>query len=148
MTTVSNDLGIFILKIELIYLIGPPRRPTRPLANPDLFKPTPAVPKPSKVSFQNGPPSDIDIYQSSPKASVRDPIQTAKPSKWQPLAAVDPNPVSDTENDPFSLADSEDEKESKGRVGGRESRVDDTERLKPAAASVTPPSPVAKPEPA
>jgi hypothetical protein len=34
-----------------------------------------------------------------------------KPSKWQPLSTVEPSPVA--ENDPFSLGDSDDEKESK-----------------------------------
>ena len=44
--------------------------------------------------------------------------------------------------------DSEDEKESKDRVGGKEIRLEDTERLKQAASEVSPVSPVRKPEPA
>lgn len=53
---------------------------------------------------------------------------SGKQSKWQPLSSVDPNPIGEGENDPFSLGDSEDEKESKDRVGGKEIRMDDTER--------------------
>jgi hypothetical protein len=50
------------------------------------------------------------------------------------LSTVDPSPIGDTDNDPFSLGDSEDEKESKDRVGGKEIKMDDAERLKKAAA--------------
>jgi hypothetical protein len=57
-----------------------------------------------------------------------------KQSKWQPLSTIDPSPIGETENDPFSLGDSEDEKESKDRVGGKEIKMDDAERLKKAAA--------------
>jgi hypothetical protein len=59
---------------------------------------------------------------------------SGKTSKWQPLSSVEPNPVGETENDPFSLGDSEDEKETKDRVGGKEVKTDDAERLKKAAA--------------
>ncbi|PBP20447.1 SPX domain-containing protein [Diplocarpon rosae] len=116
----------------------PARRSTRPLANPDLFKPTPAPPKPSdsrKVAFQGGPPEEIDIYNSSPKPIAKENAPpVSKQSKWQPLSTVDPSPVGETENDPFSLGDSEDEKESKERVGGKEVRTEDADRLKRAAA--------------
>src|SRR4051812_2950557 len=57
-----------------------------------------------------------------------------KQSKWQPLSTVDPSPIGEGENDPFSLGDSEDEKETKDRVGGKEVNLDDAERLKKAAA--------------
>ncbi len=50
------------------------------------------------------------------------------------MSTVDPSPIGEAENDPFSLGDSEDEKESKDRVGGKEIRTDDAERLKKAAA--------------
>ncbi|KAK2625644.1 hypothetical protein QTJ16_004956 [Diplocarpon rosae] len=116
----------------------PARRSTRPLANPDLFKPTPAPPKPSdsrKVAFQGGPPEEIDIYNSSPKPIAKENAPPgSKQSKWQPLSTVDPSPVGEAENDPFSLGDSEDEKESKERVGGKEVRTEDADRLKKAAA--------------
>lgn len=77
---------------------------------------------------------------------------TTKPSKWQPLSTVDPSPIGDPDNDPFSLGDSEDEKESKDRVGGKEIKQDDAERLKKAAAEAMSDSlvetPAQRPEPA
>ncbi len=121
------------------YLAPTARRSTRPLANPDLFKPTPAAPRPAdgrKVSFQGGPPEDIDIYRTSPRiaATTRENVvPTGKQSKWQPLSTVDPSPIGHEDNDPFSLGDSEDERESKERVGGKEIKQDDAERLKRAA---------------
>jgi hypothetical protein len=118
-------------------ILSPARRSTRPLANPDLFKPTPATPKADsrKVSFQGGPPEDIDLYRTSPKLGAKENAPSSgKQSKWQPLSSVHPNPIGEGENDPFSLGDSEDEKESKDRVGGKEVNMDDTERLKKAAA--------------
>ncbi|RDL39040.1 uncharacterized protein BP5553_03380 [Venustampulla echinocandica] len=117
---------------------GAAHRSTRPLANPDLFKPTPAVPKVEgrKVSFQPRPIEDLDIYGGAPKLSTNETSTASapKPSKWQPLSAVAPSPMGETDNDPFSLGDSEDEKESKDRVGGKEIRMEDGERLKKAAA--------------
>lgn len=135
--------------------LATPRRSTRPLANPDLFKPTPATPKSAdgrKVSFQGGPPEEIDSYRPSPKGAGAETAGTpGKQSKWQPLSAVDPSPIGDGDNDPFSLGDSEDEKETKDRVGGKEIKTDDTERLKKAAAEAMADSigePAVKPEPA
>ena len=111
-----------------------PARPGRPLANPDLFKPTPAPPMAGrKVSFQEGPPEEIrDMYSSSPKPTQQKQQQQQgsanKSSKWQPLASVDPAPVSplgERENDPFSLGDSDDDKEGKAEDG----KSDEAERL-------------------
>jgi hypothetical protein len=114
------------------------RRSTRPLANPDLFKPTPLTPKSSdgrKVAFQSSPPEDIDLYKTSPKMGAKENAPpSGKQSKWQPLSTVDPSPIGEADNDPFSLGDSDDEKEAKERVGGREIKTDDAERLKKAAA--------------
>jgi hypothetical protein len=131
------------------------QRSTRPLANPDLFKPTPAAPRSSdgrKVSFQGGPPEEIDIYRTSPKLGAKENAPpVSKQSKWQPLSTVDPSPIGEAENDPFSLGDSEDEKESKDRVGGKEIKMDDAERLKKAAAEAMADNigePARKPEPA
>lgn len=75
------------------------------------------------------------MYRTSPKLGAKEnaPL-SGKQSKWQPLSTVDPSPIGDADNDPFSLGDSEDEKESKDRVGGKEIKMDDTERLKKAAA--------------
>jgi len=79
------------------------------------------------VSFQSGPPEEIDIhYPKSPIPISRPSSGAGKPSKWQPLAAVDPSPVAD--HDPFSLGDSEDEEKKK------DVKADDRERLKQAAA--------------
>jgi hypothetical protein len=67
------------------------------------------------------------------------------------LSTVDPSPIGDTDNDPFSLGDSEDEKESKDRAGGKEIKMDDAERLKKAAAEAMADNigePARKPEPA
>lgn len=92
---------------------------------------------------------DIDAYGSSPKLGAQ---RSATPpgnkqSKWQPLSSVDPNPIAD--NDPFSLGDSEDEREvkdkaagqGKGEDGGKEGQGqgqgeggEDAERLRKAAA--------------
>ena len=109
------------------------RRSTRPLANPDLFKPTPPRPQSSqsgrRVSFQDGPPDEIDIhYPKSPDPIIRPSSGTGgKSSKWQPLAPVDPSPVAD--HDPFSLGDSDDDEAKKKDV-----KANDSDRLKQAAA--------------
>lgn len=130
------------------------RRSTRPLANPDLFKPTTTAPKPEgrKVSFQNATVED-DMYRTSPKLGGKENAPSTKQSKWQPLSTMEPSPIGDADNDhdPFSLGDSEDEKESKDRVGGKEIRTDDAERLKKAAAEAMSENigePAKKPEPA
>lgn len=112
---------------------APPRRSSRPLANPDLFKPTPPRPQSTqsgrRVSFQDGPPEEIDIhYPKSPEPTNR-PSSGAggKSNKWQPLAPVDPTPVED--HDPFSLGDSDDEESKKKDI-----KTEDSDRLKQAAA--------------
>ncbi len=74
------------------------------------------------MSFQDGPPEEIDVYGGPPRAA-KDAATTpasGKQSKWQPLSSVDPNPVGEGDNDPFSLGDSEDEKEVK--AGGKEGK--------------------------
>ncbi|KAJ9141874.1 CUE domain-containing protein 5 [Pleurostoma richardsiae] len=118
--------------------------PVRQTQNPNLFKPPPpsASPKPSdgrKVAFRDGT-EEIDAYNASPKVPPKDataaaPSSAGKASKWQPLSTVDPSPIA--ENDPFSLGDSEDEKDAKdkgGSGGNKEIKMDDTERLRKAAA--------------
>jgi hypothetical protein len=67
------------------------------------------------------------------------------------LSTVDPSPIGDADNDPFSLGDSEDEKESKFRVGEDKIKVDEADRLKKAAAEAMADNigePARKPEPA
>lgn len=62
---------------------------------------------------------DIDAYDASPKLGPRDssknaaPAASGKTSKWQPLSTVEPSPIA--ENDPFSLGDSDDEREVKDK---------------------------------
>ena len=78
------------------------------------------------MSFQDGPPEEIDVhYPKSP--SPQPPPGSAKSSKWQPLAAVDPNPVAD--HDPFSLGDSDDEEAKK-----KDAKPKDGEKVEKAAA--------------
>lgn len=109
------------------------RRSSRPLANPGLFKPTPPRPRSTqsgrRVSFQDGPPEEIDIHYPKSHDLINRPSSGTggKSSKWQPLAPVDPSPVAD--HDPFSLGDSDDEEAKKKDV-----KADDSERLKQAAA--------------
>ncbi|KAI1195996.1 hypothetical protein F5X97DRAFT_306500 [Nemania serpens] len=85
-----------------------------------------------KVAFRDTV-EDISPYDASPKLPPKDGAAgptPAKQSKWQPLSTVEPSPIA--ENDPFSLGDSEDEKDLKG--GSKEIRSEDTERLKAATA--------------
>ena len=111
-----------------------PARDQRP-ANPNLFKPPPpsTSPKPGagerKVAFRDDV-DDIGMYDPSPKLPPKDVPAAggAKASKWQPLSTIDPSPIA--ENDPFSLGDSEDEKDAPGSA----KKGDDAERLRRAAA--------------
>lgn len=115
--------------------LGASRRSARPLANPDLFKPTPTPPHPDgrKVSFQEGPPEEIgDLYRASPNSTARAPAGPGKQSKWQPLSAVDPSPVTDA--DPFSLGDSDDEKDAKTR----DSKLDEDRKIEKTSAEALP----------
>ncbi|KAK2834933.1 hypothetical protein FQN49_006765 [Arthroderma sp. PD_2] len=101
-------LGDDFSSLELRDNEAPPPRPPRPQANPDLFKSKSASPDRRKVSFQDGPPEEIqDSYSGSNSRTA----SVNKSSKWQPLSAVEPSPVAD--NDPFSLGDSDDEKDTK-----------------------------------
>ncbi|KAI0200637.1 hypothetical protein F4808DRAFT_158037 [Astrocystis sublimbata] len=117
--------------------LNPDNRPSQELRSNDanLNKPLPTAnygkPDSRKVAFKDGT-EDIGIYDASPKMAPRDSTTSppGKQSKWQPLSTVEPSPIA--ENDPFSLGDSEDEKESKG--GSKEIKLEDTERLKAATA--------------
>lgn len=108
--------------------------------NPNLFKPPPPSlsPKPHdgrKVSFKDGV-EDIDLYSTSPKNPAKDAASGGKSSKWQPLSSVDPNPIA--ENDPFSLGDSDDDKDAKDKPDKASIKMQDPEdseeRLRKAAA--------------
>ncbi|KAM6530763.1 ubiquitin-binding protein cue5 [Fusarium solani] len=108
----------------------------RPMANTGMYKPPPpsASPKPStgrRVGFKEET-EEINMYDSSPRVPPKDaaPAGSAKASKWQPLSTVEPSPIA--ENDPFSLGDSEDERETHQKP--KDEKSDDNERLKKAAA--------------
>jgi len=92
----------------------------RPLDNPDLFKVNVAPP-------QSGPVDEVDAADRNIKRQA-DPGSASKSAKWQPLTSVAPNPEAE-EDDPFSLGDSDDEKESKTK----DIREADSARLKESA---------------
>ncbi|CAK7209116.1 ubiquitin-binding protein cue5 [Sporothrix bragantina] len=111
--------------------------------NPNVFRPPPSStsPRPGserKVAFRDQDET-IDIYSGSPKLPPKDgpggtsgtaspAAGAAKASKWQPMSSVDPTPM--TDNDPFSLGDSEDEKDnttSTATKSGSASKGDATE---------------------
>ncbi|KAF9887470.1 ubiquitin-binding protein cue5 [Aspergillus nanangensis] len=121
-------LGDDFSALELRDTEAPPPRPPRPLANPNLYKKT-SSPSPDrrKVSFQEGPPTEIgNLYDATEPARRSSPAAN-KPSKWQPLSTVEPSPVG--ENDPFSLGDSEDEKDTKVKD---QSATEDSDHIKKA----------------
>ena len=99
-----------------------------------------------RVAFQEET-EEINMYDRSPKVPPKDtpPTSVSKASKWQPLSAVEPSPI--TDNDPFSLGDSDDEKETKEKPKEATDSTpsDENERLKKdtaeamAASLVDPP---------
>ncbi|KAF2492081.1 hypothetical protein BU16DRAFT_467039 [Lophium mytilinum] len=92
-------------------------RSQRPLANPDLFKPTPVAPP------QTGPVDEVEARERQTTST-----QGNKGKKWQPLTSVAPHPEPE-DHDPFSLGDS-DEDEAKAK----DIKAEDTERLKKLAS--------------
>ena len=114
-----DSTGTHALTIQLAQPRASSSR-NRPLANPDLYKPNVAPP-------QSGPVDEVDAID---RRNQRQPSPGAasKSAKWQPLTSIAPNPESE-ENDPFSLGDSDDEKETKTK----DIRESDTARLKEAA---------------
>ena len=105
----------------------PPPKPARPLANPNLFKPTPVAP--------SGPVDEVDALYGQPTQPGRQPSPAGKGGKkWQPLTSLAPNPVTD-DNDPFSLGDSDEEQDKK-----QDLKPEDTERLKKSASQSDPPA--------
>ena len=123
-------------------IAGNQPRSSRPLANPDLFKPQPAPPRGSSdsrsgVRFQEQ--SQEDLYAVPPaRQKSASPGVGGKPSKWQPLSSVDPkNPTTETDNDPFSLGDSDDEREAKEKSTTKDS-AKDTVSAAPGSSSDAP----------
>ncbi|KAM0409612.1 hypothetical protein HYE67_009530 [Fusarium culmorum] len=107
----------------------------RPMANTGTYKPPPpsTSPKPSngrRVGFKEET-EEINMYDSSPRVPPKDAAPSGtRGSKWQPMSAVEPSPI--VENDPFSLGDSEDERETHPKP--KDDKTDDSERLKKATA--------------
>lgn len=102
-------------------------------ANPNLFKPPPAPsksPKPNdgrRVAFAEDVEDIGDAYNASPRLGPNkepSPPNSGKASKWQPLSAVEPSPIA--ENDPFSLGDSDDERDAKDK---KEIKLEDSEDM-------------------
>lgn len=120
-------------------VVAPPPRPPRPLAGSNLSKHSSPSPDRRKVSFQEGPPTEINDRYSAPASSKQNPSTGGgKSSKWQPLSTVEPSPVAD--NDPFSLGDSDDEKDTKPKENnpadeGSRTKKDNTEATTGDAAS-------------
>ncbi|PLB34617.1 uncharacterized protein BDW47DRAFT_111975 [Aspergillus candidus] len=118
---------------------APPPRPPRPLAGSNLSKRSSPSPDRRKVSFQEGPPTEINDRYSAPASSKQNPSAGGgKSSKWQPLSTMEPSPVAD--NDPFSLGDSDDEKDPKPKENspadeGSRTKKDNTEATTGDAAS-------------
>lgn len=84
------------------------------------------------MAFKDGA-EEIDIYNASPKNGPKDGSSAGKSSKWQPLSSVEPSPIA--ENDPFSLGDSDDDKDTKDKPDKGGIKLDDSEeRLRKAAA--------------
>lgn len=91
--------------------IAPPPRPPRPQANPNLNTSSSPSSIRRKVSFQEGPPTEIGTSAIASETSKPGSAPTgSKQSKWQPLSTTEPSPVG--EHDPFSLGDSDDEKDT------------------------------------
>lgn len=85
------------------------------------------------MAFKDGAEEIDNIYNASPKNAPKDAVPASKTSKWQPLSDVDPDPIA--ENDPFSLGDSDDDKDAKDKPDKRGIKMDDDEeRLRKAAA--------------
>jgi hypothetical protein len=99
-------------------------------------------PRPSdgrRVGFKDET-EEINMYDTSPRVPPKDlpPKSGAKASKWQPLSTVEPSPIGD--NDPFSLGDSEDERDNNNSTAKdskdkpKDPTQQDTDGLKKAAA--------------
>ncbi|KAJ6048914.1 uncharacterized protein N7446_011597 [Penicillium canescens] len=119
-------LGDDFSALELRDGEAPPRQPPRPRSNIKSSSPSPDR---RKVSFQDGPPTEIDTLYNAPSSAKRNSSTGNKPSKWQPLSTVEPSPVA--ENDPFSLGDSDDEKDIKTK---EQPTLSESDQIKKATA--------------
>lgn len=129
----------------------PPKKPARPLANPDLFRSSNTGAQPP----QAGPVDEVDALVRRPLGAGKTATATtgttpttspasAKSKKWQPLTSVAPAPEveggsaaggavdeDEEEEDPFSLADSDGEADADKK---QDLLKESSERLKRAAA--------------
>lgn len=105
--------------------VAPPRPPRPGSTTLKTASPSPG----RRVSFQDGPPTEIDNLHDASTPGKRNAPASGKSSKWQPLATVEPSPVA--ENDPFSLGDSDDERDTKAK---EHTTVPESEQLKKATA--------------
>ncbi|KAG6034446.1 hypothetical protein E4U41_006530 [Claviceps citrina] len=111
--------------------------PGRPMVSSGVHRPPPPSTSPTsgrerRVKFKEEN-DQINMYDVSPTVPPKDTApNSGKSSKWQPLSSIEPNPI--TDHDPFSLGDSEDEKELGKEIKAKDAKADDTERLKRAAA--------------
>ncbi|KAL3480119.1 hypothetical protein BJX99DRAFT_244545 [Aspergillus californicus] len=112
---------------------APPQRPPRPLANSGLYKTSSPSPDRRKVSFQEGPPIEINNLYDASEPPRRPSPAGGKQSKWQPLSTVEPSPIG--ENDPFSLGDSDDEKDNKAK---EQTTIEESDRTKKATVETVP----------
>ena len=90
--------------VSLADILAAPRRPK---ANPNLFQPA-ATTSARRVSFEERPTTidnDDDLYR---QPTPRQPSPVGK-NKWEPLKNVEAEPMH--KDDPFSLEDSDDEKD-------------------------------------
>lgn len=116
-----------------MYSAAPANRTASPRGNLRTHSSSPRPNPGRRVNFAENP-EEINMYDSSPRVPPKDtPPTGGKASKWQPLSAVEPSPIGD--NDPFSLGDSEDEKEIPKEDSKESTKpADNNERLKKAAA--------------
>ena len=120
------------------------RKPNRPLANPNLLKPTPTVPSGPIDEVDNaltdsfGPASATRTSSLGSRQFSTSPNNgsgsVGRSKKWQPLTSLTPAPdaEADDDNDPFSLGDSDDEALTKTKSVDVNAQA--TERLKAAAS--------------
>ncbi|KAF2651758.1 hypothetical protein K491DRAFT_696200 [Lophiostoma macrostomum CBS 122681] len=118
--TDNRVLGDDFEALELRDEEAPPPKPARPLANPNLFKPTPVSPP------QSGPVDEVDALYRNPSPNNQSSGTKSSGKKWQPLTSVAPHPEPD-DHDPFSLGDSDEEDKAK------DINTEATERLKKQA---------------
>ncbi|POS87932.1 hypothetical protein EPUL_000191 [Erysiphe pulchra] len=84
-----------------------------------------SIPMHSKTSYDYQTSLNISPLKENDSlktSSNYEPQSASKQSKWQPLSKIEQNPVSEADNDPFSLGDSDDEKETKDCVPGVEAK--------------------------